>query len=252
MARSPVVRAMVLLFVSLGLLGGAGEARLTPEATPAAGGVTLFPPDGLVYGAMHSEWSARHWQWTASFPVPINPGHDVTGSTCGYGQSGPVFFIPRNFPPCTVPAGLALYIPIAGTECSTVEPPPYFGRDEAALRSCAAAEVDRYTGIVVRVDGQDLPDIEAYRASSPLFTLALPENNVLGVPAGVSQAVADGYQMILAPLSAGEHEIMAHVELTDGTVLPDKVLQITVVSPTVVNPGATPEFSTPEATPVAS
>ena len=160
------------------------------------------------------------------------PGHDVTGVTCGYGQSGPGVHHPRNFPPCTVPAGVALLVPIVGTVCSTVEPPPYGGRDEAELRACAAAEVDRYTGIVVHVDGQAVPDIEAYRASSPRFTL--PEHNVLGVPAGVAYAVADGYQVMVAPLPVGEHEIVAHVELTDGTVLPDKVLRVAVVEPLTI------------------
>ena len=245
------VRIRCLLMGILALLGGAAGSSLAQEATPTAAGLTVLPPDEPAYGASLGEWSARHWQWTVSLPAQVNPGHDVTGAACGYGQSGPVFFIPRNFPPCVVPTGVALFVPIAGAECSTAEPPPYFGRDEAALRACAAAEVDRYTGIVVRVDGQVVPDIESYRASSPRFTMALPENNVLGVPAGVAYAVADGYQVMLAPLPAGEHEIMAHVELTDGTVLPDKSIRMRIVEPAVIGPGApTPDLETPRATPV--
>jgi hypothetical protein len=154
-----------------------------------------------------------------------------------------VFFIPRNFPPCIVPVGVTLLVPIAGTVCSTVEPPPYRGRDEAELRACATAEVDRYTGIVVRVDGQAVPAIETYRASTPRFTMTLPKHNVLGVPAGVAYAVADGYQVMEAPLPVGEHEIVAHVELTDGTVLPDKVMRLTVVDAAVVGPGPSPDLS---------
>jgi hypothetical protein len=231
------------------VLGSAVGPSTAQEATPVAQAVTVFPPDEPVYGASLGDWAARHWQWTVSLPVGVNPGQDVTGTTCGYGQSGPVFFVPRNFPPCLVPAGMALFVPIAGTECSTAEPAPYGGRDEAELRACAAAEADRYTGIVVRVDGERLPNIDAYRASSPLFTLALPERNVLGVPAGVAHAVADGYQVMLAPLPAGDHEIVAHVELTDGTVLPDKVLRLTVVAPPHPEPAATPDLGTAGATP---
>ncbi len=241
------------LFFLLGLLavvGSAVGASLAQEATPEAGGVAVFPPDNLVAGATLAEWSARQWQWTASFPAGVNPGQDPSGETCGYGQSGPVFFVPRNFPPCVVAAGVAIFVPVAGTECSTVEPPPYGGRDETALRACAAADADRYTGIAVRVDGQALPDIRAYRVASPLFPLALPRNNVLGAPAGVAYAVADGYQVILHPLAPGDHEIMVHVELTDGTVLPDKVMRITVVEPLETDFGATPDSGTPGATPV--
>lgn len=243
-------RPLVLLIVALILGSSAAVAALAQEATPTAVGVTVLPPGELVDGATLGEWSARHWQWTASFPVKVNPGHDVTGARCRYGQSGPVFFIPRNFAPCTVPAGMTLFVPIAGTECSTTEPPPYGGRTEAELRACAAADVDRYTGIVVRVDGQEIPDIQTYRVSSPLFTLALPQDNVLGVPAGVTHAVADGYQIMLAPLRVGEHEIRVHVELMDGTVLPDKIARITVVAPPVASPAATSGLGTPVATPV--
>ena len=80
--------------------------------------------------------------------------------------------------------------------------------------------------------------------------MTLPEHNVLGVPAGVAYAVADGYQVMVAPLPVGEHEIVAHVELTDGTVLPDKVLRVAVVEPLGTDPGATPDLRTPRATPV--
>jgi hypothetical protein len=242
-------RGRYLVIGVFALLAGVVGSSQAQEATPIVR-VLVLAPDEPTFGASLAEWSARHWQWTTSLPIPINPGHDVTGVTCGYGQSGPVFFIPRNFPPCTVPAGVALLVPIAGTVCSTVEPPPYGGRDEAELRACAATEVDRYTGIVVRVDGQAVPDIEAYRASSPRFTMTLPEHNVLGVPAGVAYAVADGYQVMVAPLPVGEHETVAHVELTDGTVLPDKVLRVAVVEPLGTNPGATPDLMTPRATPV--
>lgn len=243
------VRVKSLLLGSLCLLASVVGSSLAQEATPIARAPVLAPAES-VFGASLAEWSARHWQWTVSLPVKVNPGLDVTGVTCGYGQSGPVFFIPRNFPPCTVPAGVTLFVPIAGTACSTVEPPPYAGRDEMELRACAAAEVDRYTGIVVRVDGQEVPDIEAYRASSPRFTMTLPEHNVLGVPAGMASAVADGYQVMVAPLTVGEHTIVAHVELTDGTVLPDEMLRLSVVAPVVSDPRATPDLGTPEATPV--
>src|SRR5215208_6134887 len=138
------VRVTCLLLGVLGLLAGVVGSSLA-QATPPVRGPVLAPGEP-VSGASLAEWSARQWQWTVSLPIPVNPGQDVTGVTCAYGQFGPVFFIPRNYPPCTVPAGVALFVPIAGTACSTVEPPPYAGRDEAELRAYAAAEVDRYTG----------------------------------------------------------------------------------------------------------
>ncbi len=238
-----------MLLLLLCLFGGITGPFVARDAGSEGEQGVVYPPDKPVAGATPGEWSARHQQWTVSFPVGINPGQDVSGATCGYGQSGPVFFIPRNFPPCVVPSGVALFVPIAGTVCSTAEPPPFAGRSEAELRACAAADADRYTGIVVRVDGERVPEIESHRVASPLFPLLLPEHNVLGAPPGMAAAVADGYQLLLAPLPVGAHEIVVHVELTDGTVLPDKVLHLTVVAPPALEPEATPGLGTPTATP---
>jgi hypothetical protein len=130
-----------------------------------------------------------------------------------------------------VPADVAVFIPIAGSECSTLEPPPFHGANEEELAACAAGEADRYTGVVVRVNGEVVPEIERYRAQSPPFTLQLPEDNILAVPPGTGRAVADGYQVILPPLAPGAHEIVVHVEVTEGYALPDKTLRLTVVEP---------------------
>lgn len=229
--RDRATQARLLILLGLVLLGGVVSTLVRDEAPDLVDGVPVVHPESSVDGASLADWSARHWQWTLSVPVGANPGHDVTGATCSADQKGPVFFIPRNFPACTVPTGQYILVPIVGTECSTVEPPPWHGEDEAALQQCAGADVDRYTGIVVRINGVLVPDIATFRASSPLFSVELPEHNVLGVPPGEANVVADGYLLLMAPLPPGEHEIMVHVELADGTVLPDKVLPLTVVAP---------------------
>ena len=51
----------------------------------------------------------------------------------------------------------------------------------------------------VRVDYQEVADLDTYRVSSPLFTLTLPENNALGAEPGVAQAVSEAYSFIIAP-----------------------------------------------------
>jgi hypothetical protein len=207
-------------------------------ATPEPAATPVTEPDGLAYladaeihGASLGEWHGRYWQWVASFPVGENPAQDPTGERCGHGQTDPVFFVPRTMPPCTVPGGVAIFLPIAGTECSTAEEPPFHGEDEEELMACAAADAERYTNISVTVDGEALPDIDRYRATSPVFTLQLPKDNILVVPEGTGRAVADGYAVVLAPLAPGEHEVIVHVEVVDGYALPDKTLHLTVVEP---------------------
>jgi hypothetical protein len=63
------------------------------------------------------------------------------------------------------------------------------------------------------IDGQAVQNIEHYRAQSALFTWGpLPSNNIFGdpvnFPAGLtSQSVADGYYVMLTPLSVGTHTL---------------------------------------------
>lgn len=222
-------RAHLSLIVILGLVGGiVGSFVVTPRPLPIGDGF-VYPAEARVYGATLGQWSARYWQWAVRSPVGSNAGHDPTGARCSAGQDGPVFFVPSNFPPCVVPAGKIIYVPIVAAECSTAEVPPFSGGTEGELRACAGGEVDRYAAIIVRIDGIPVEDVYAYRASSPVFRMELPANNVLGGTPGSALAVADGYQVLLAPLPPGSHEITVHVELTDGLALPDKVMTLTVV-----------------------
>ena len=62
-----------------------------------------------------------------------------------------------------MPAGVALLAPVMGGSCSAVEPPPFFGRDEAALRACARALVDTPTTVSLGVAGVAVPNVERYR-----------------------------------------------------------------------------------------
>ncbi|HEV2074459.1 MAG TPA: hypothetical protein VGR29_12565 [Thermomicrobiales bacterium] len=245
-------RNRIAILIALMLVGGIFVAISVQQSGREQRVPITYPPGAVVHGGTYGEWIARHWQWIASIPLDTNPGYDVTGQSCGDGQTGPVFFLPRNLPPCKVPAGMAILVPIAGSECSSTELPPFSGTNEEELRFCAAEEVDRYTNIRLSVDGRDVPEIEAYRTSSPLFALSLPDHNILGAPTGVAYAVADGYQAILRPLPPGEHEILIHLELKDGTVLPDKVVRLKVVEPTWSAPAATPDIATPMVTPVAT
>jgi hypothetical protein len=250
--RASQSRNRIVLLIVLMLVGGMFAAISVQQSEREERAAITYPPGTVVHGGTYSEWSARHWQWLASIPLASNPGFDVTGESCAEGQSGPVFFLPRNLPPCTVPAGMAILVPIAGTECSSTEPDPFSGTNEEELRLCAEVEADRYTNIRLSVDGRNIPEIETYRTSTPLFAMSLPEHNILGAPAGVAYAVADGYQAILRPLPAGEHEVIVHLELEDSTVLPDKLVRLKVVEPTWSAPIATPDVATPLATPVVT
>jgi hypothetical protein len=59
------------------------------------------------------------------------------------------------------------------------------------------------TGLSCEVDGNPVPITTANLEQSTPFSLHLPVNNILGVPAGVYYpAVDSGYYVLLPPLSA--------------------------------------------------
>jgi hypothetical protein len=232
--------AVCSLMTVLGLAAGMASIG-AQEATPAAG-AEILPPDAEVAGASLAEWSARSWQWSFSTPQEVNPFFDETGAMCGYGQFGPVFFlagadhnVERS---CVVPLGVHIFVPLIGSECSTVEPPPFFGRDEADLSRCAtdavnhAESVLNMTAMTLSVDGQAVEDLADYRAVTPLFTLWLPKDNLLGSPKQVADSVADSYQVMIAPLPEGDHVIEIAFPGPDAGQIINITYQLTVESGT--------------------
>ena len=198
MSRAISTLVAILTLLASTLPAAADEPE--PPKTPDAGEVSILGPDESYAGVTRGEWDARWWQWAQSFPVAINPGVEMTGGECGYGQSGPVFFLPGDATGepvttptiCVVPEGMAIFVFVGGSSCTTVEPPPFFGRNEEELRACAAAATDGVTDLQASINGEEVPDLETYRTTSPLFTLALAEDNIYELPEGIALAVTAG------------------------------------------------------------
>lgn len=90
-------------------------------------------------------------------------------------------------------------------ECSTVEPPPFFGGNEAELRECARAVDVPGSALALTVDGAPVP---LPLVETPLLTIDLPEDNILGVPPQQALSVAAGFVALLHPLPPGTHELV--------------------------------------------
>ena len=225
------MRSLVLALALAVVLVGLGVSAAA-AATPG-----VFPPQSHPFGSTYGEWQARWNQWADSLPIPDNPGLDETGEKCANGQTGHVWFTSFVTHPgttvraCTIPSGTALVVLVAANECSTVEPPPFFGSNEAELRACATGGYDAVWGdsvLALTVDGVSVDDLLGYRSITPMFDFTLPEDNVFGLPAGTGSGVSDGVFVVLAPLSVGAHTIAIHIESPIlGTV--DEIYNITVV-----------------------
>src|SRR5258708_13784621 len=185
----------------------------------------VFPINSSPYGQTYGQWSARWWQYafqqtTLDICATDKPGSKVTFLA---GTSpGPV----TNS--CTVPTGNAIMFPLFNVEWSAVEavaqgnqtpgqtclvPTQPNGTSYAALLACATAQANNAlppnASLEAVVDGVTLQNLTNYRAVSPPppFTFTAVSGNPFGLPPGSSQSVADGFWIMLTPMSPGKHTI---------------------------------------------
>src|SRR6266516_3042171 len=200
-ARKPLLAAAILV-----LLVATSPAQAA-ERNPNRG---ILPVGSTSYGKTYAEWSALLWQHAIELPVEGNPFVD---GGC-FELSGPVWFLSAPLSmgehSCTVPSGRALFVPTLTIECSSLESPDsgFHGDTEEEQRACAKFWADHIVNLSVEIEGVPVRDLVSYRVVSPQFSFTAPDPNILGVPGGgAGTAVADGYYLMLAPLSKGGHTI---------------------------------------------
>ncbi|HKO99938.1 MAG TPA: hypothetical protein VJU86_23390 [Pyrinomonadaceae bacterium] len=178
----------------------------------------IHPNDAMAQtGKTYEEWSEAWWKYVLEIPFENNPLFDETGANCNFAQSGDVFFLvstaggtaTRN--ECIVPAGKVIYFSLLGAvRLKEVDGP----EPEIAARSSIQGVSKSTRELRVFVDGQDV-GISLFPRATPLrtlstpgfFTIDAPENNVFGLAPNQYHGVADGFYLMLAPLSPGPHEI---------------------------------------------
>jgi hypothetical protein len=217
--KRPITGPAVMLVGLLFLLGVFGPTVAWADSSNPR----VAPIGSSPYGQRYGQWSARWWQFAVQqtslgFCAPAGP------------QSPVIFLAGTPGPPvttsCAIPAGQSIMFPLFNVEWSVAEaqaqqlatpgqscfvPGAPNGTSDAALQACARAGADHATfpGAVLaaNVDGKTLHNLTSYRAVSPPFDLTAVDQNPFGIPAGPTHAVADGFWIILTPLSAGTHTI---------------------------------------------
>jgi hypothetical protein len=113
---------------------------------------------------------------------------------------------------CDVKPGTPVFFYAFGGECSSVEPPPFFGATEEAQRQCILdfLRPAPFDAILVSIDGGAPVNIglDTFLAVSGQGTVDLPDPNILQV-SGNRQAtfVAVAYSALVRPLPPGTHTI---------------------------------------------
>jgi hypothetical protein len=170
-----------------------------------------------VAGVSQEVWSRNWWQWAGSFARSDSPVADRTGKLCGLEQSGAVWFLAgtygtkRTIRTCTIPAGKHLFFPLI----NYVVTPRYANSLNCEqAKATAASMTDDATSLVLELDGRLFKRLSIHRqATRECFDLA---ENVGG---GVAPSAANGYYIMLRPLSRGTHT------LNFGGVLPGDMSQ---------------------------
>lgn len=181
----------------------------------------IIPPNGRYAGLTYGDWLAKSFQLQYGIPVPDNAAILGNEDKLSIGQSDQLWILQTVSPPpqerhFTVPAGKALYITIFTWESDNllcVEPNTNLTVPE--LRALAKSMVDGIPGpFQVEVDGRLVDNVAQYRATSPVFSSTLPDNNLLqsfgcadAAPGTYGPMVADGFAIILPPPAVGEHTI---------------------------------------------
>jgi len=187
----------------------------------------VLPPYSYPFGKSYGDWSAEWWKWAISIPANNEHPFNDPNWDCGvssHQQSGKVWYLVGAFTAvfpalpgtektysCKIQTGKAIFFPVINSECSNVEPNPYFANNESEARQCAekfnSGLVSYAVDLEVIIDGKRVRNVDRYRFQSPYFTFNLPQPNILGASEAQGKSVSDGYWIMLAPLSNGKHTV---------------------------------------------
>jgi len=175
-------------------------------------GSGVVPPDARFHGRTYGQWAAEWWVWALNTPPDQSPIDDTTGELAAVGQSGPVWFLAgTNGGPvertCTVPRGKALFFPLVNICDLEFVGDPYAWSAKYALWAISHW-VDEAEGLSCTIDGVKVKRLCSYRGAGAVRRIALGDSNLWGLPGGCyGPLAADGYWIMLEPLSRGRHEI---------------------------------------------
>ena len=209
----------------------------SPEGTGTAAIPSIYPISAAPKGKPYQEWAQEWWQWAASLPLAGHPLAQSGDTDCSGGRRGlDVWFLGGTITStntltrrCTIPPNTSLFFPVFNSECSTLEPAPFHGDDEASLRACATA----YLGadLHVSLDGVDIPEstLQTFNITTAVFNINVPADNILSVPGPASgQSVGTGVHLFLTPLGPGLHALRFGGRAASADITIDVTYEITV------------------------
>jgi hypothetical protein len=239
-----------IIIMALGVL--LALALATPMALAQVG-------QGATKSGTAAELAAAWTQWAYSKPVNQNSpliggGQDYSQARCDGTPVSPTqgkqWFLAGTTTgdpvvrTCTMPVGTHLFFPVVSSFGVKVFPSE--DAEEERQRAInfinsVLADPEFSQSMEVTVDEKAVKSNRIVRATSPLFTLTLPADNIfvncppvcppIAVPAGDYEgALADGVWVTLPPLPPGEHIIHFEFNAPDVGFSQDNTYILTVVN----------------------
>ena len=190
----------------------------------------MYPVNSSINGTSFKDWTEKWWQWFVSIPKKHNHnmenalGDKYEPVECSFQQdpASPVFFVPyvmkeKGQPAaeatCNVPEGKTVMLGIDNGWMDTGDPRTK-GADAKTLASYVQETNIYPTEFDITLDGKPIPltNEEKYRVLTDPFNMTFPEvvspeDAMWDEPPGTYMAVADGWYLMLKPLSPGEHTL---------------------------------------------
>ena len=202
----------------------------------------IYPVNSNPYGIPYSEWSQKWWQWILSIPINKNPNYEnpdkINWLINQDLDSDVLFLFQRNtdYPSIETGNNWTLEIPKDKAIFTQISSGIYDYGDrqtnptlDQTIRSEIDNELKKVISsnnnafIKVMLDGNVIfyigPTDESnklkYRTQTGFFNISLPENNMWDEIPGTYRAFAEGYYLMLKPLSTGLHQL--HYEVSVNT-----------------------------------
>lgn len=231
-------RGVVTAIGAAGLVLGLslGALRIVSATSQWESGVV--PVDAKILGRTYDEWAAAWWEWVLEVPFERNPLLDGDGTCAAEGQYGQIWFLAGSWigpveRTVTVPTDKYLFFPlINNVYLNFPEDPPM---DDATIAYVRGLLRDYFDGASLEctIDGVPVVSLQDYSTSSALFNLRYVKGGIIETFYGIDQGVGypcfdEGYYLMLAPLSAGTHEIHFSATAPDSSTLQDVTYHLTI------------------------
>jgi hypothetical protein len=165
----------------------------------------IYDIDIRPFGRTYSKWIEQWWHWLLSIPKSDNPANDHTGSNAYRDQHDRnVFFLCQTIESAdsvpdreiTVKYGQVVFMPVI----NWISAMGIHGKDQRELLAVAKAKMDVVVDLELVIDGTKARDtLREHRAHSGLFSVDLPNDNVLGLKKGSWEFISDGYWIFFYP-----------------------------------------------------